>query len=182
MNEGKAFENDIKESCKSQEIFCMRLNDTSLSYIKEKQARFTPTSRCDFILYRLPNMFSLECKSTKYKSMSFQLTPDRPEGMIKAHQIKSLIELSQVEGIFAGFLLNFRDEENRNNNTTYWWDIRDFSNFVTEIDKSSFNRLDIVQHNGIVVESKLKRIRTAFDMKGLLNRIQEKEDIDGLGI
>ena len=141
-NEGKAFELDVKQSCINDGLFYLRLNDTSIPF-QNGGARFAAENPCDCLVFDKPNLFAIECKSTKYKSISF----DREEGdknMIKLHQINSLIKFSETEGIFAGFLLNFRNEEIRSEGMTYWMDIRDFSNFYTSTDKSSINRLDVV--------------------------------------
>ncbi len=181
MNEGKAFEQDVRQSCINDEIFCLRLNDSSSSYIKEANARFTPQNKADFILFNRPNLFAIECKSTKYKSISFQ-REDGDSGMIALHQIKGLVDIGGYDGAYAGFLFNFRDETLRSNSITYWMDIKDFSNFYTNTDKMSINKLDIVNNGGIVVSGKLKRVHFIYDMKKLIKDIRGKEEDDGLGI
>ena len=64
-NKGKIFEDDFKKSCEAQGLWVMRLNDTSLSWQKEKTARFTPNNICDFIVYRYPYMFLIENNESK---------------------------------------------------------------------------------------------------------------------
>ena len=119
MNKGKVFEGDVKNSCKNQGVYCLRLNDTSLSFIEEKNAKFTPKNPADFVLFSKPSLFLIECKSTKYKSMSIQREESDNKAMIQAHQINSLIKASNYDGVYGGFLFNFRDEENQLNDITY---------------------------------------------------------------
>lgn len=51
MNDGKIFEKDWKDSAIKQEIFILRLNDSSLSWQHEKQSRFTVENPCDFVQF-----------------------------------------------------------------------------------------------------------------------------------
>ena len=60
-NQGKIFESQYKRSCEKQNILCVRFNDTSTSYIKEKNARFTPSNICDFFTFFKRNAFFIEC-------------------------------------------------------------------------------------------------------------------------
>lgn len=170
-NEGKKFEKDIKESCENQGIWIIRLSDSSLSWQHERTSRFTVNNPCDFLAFQKPNLFAIECKSTKYKSMSFSTNPDEKSVMIKAHQINSLINFSLVDGIYAGFILNFRNDEDVSKGITYWWSIQDFSDFINNTDKQSINKLDVIQHNGIIIEQKLKRVRFTYNIEKLINDI-----------
>lgn len=169
-NEGKKFEKDIKESCENQKIWILRLSDSSLSWQHERTSRFTVDNPCDFLVFQKPNLFAIECKSTKYKSMSFSLEP-KEKAMIKAHQINSLINFSLIDGIYAGFILNFRNDEDISKGVTYWLSIQDFSDFVESSNKSSINRLDVIQHNGIIIEQKLKRTRFTYDIQKMISDI-----------
>ena len=88
MNKGKAFEKDFQEAAKNDELFVLRLHDTSLSWQHEKTSRFQPENPCDFLVYELPNLFAIECKSTCYKSLTIQRDiKDKTSKMIKAHQM-----------------------------------------------------------------------------------------------
>ena len=107
-SEGKLFEKDVQSSSKKQGICIIRLNDTSLSWVKERKATFTPKNPCDFIMYGYPYMMPLECKSTMSTSISIQRSSDEGKAMIHWDQIKSLTELSAYNGVLCGFLLNFR--------------------------------------------------------------------------
>lgn len=173
-NEGKKFEEDVKNSTLNQEIWYLRLNDTSIPF-QSGGARFAAENPCDCLLYQKPNLFAIECKSTKYKSMSIQRSlQDDKNKMIKFHQINALVNFNLTDGIYGGFLLNFRDEDIRENGITYWIGIDNFSNFLIGSDKSSINKLDIVQYGGIIVEQKLKRTRFTYNIQKLLEDICKK--------
>ena len=64
--------------------------------------------------------------------------------MIKLHQINSLTQSSLHEGVYAGFIFNFRDDEDIDNNDTYYMPIGCFNDFLVERDKRSINKLDVV--------------------------------------
>ena len=173
-NKGKIFEDDFKKSCEAQGLWVMRLNDTSLSWQKEKTARFTPNNICDFIVYRYPYMFLIENKSTTYKSIGIQRLPTDAKAMIQAHQIFDLSNAGLIEGIIPVFLFNFRNDEDINDNFTYAMRINDFNDFLVESDKKSINRMDVVQHNGIIVNQKIKRVHYTYDIEKMLDEIIEE--------
>ena len=50
MYEGKQFESDIRKSVPDY-ILIQRLHDTSQSYQKSKDTKFTPKNPCDYLLY-----------------------------------------------------------------------------------------------------------------------------------
>ena len=167
-NPGKRFEEDIKASANNQGLFILRLNDSSLSWQHEKTSRFTAENPYDFIMFCQPNLFCLELKSTCYSSISIQRLPEEKNKMIKLHQINSLTQSSLHEGVYAGFIFNFRDEEDINNDDTYYMSIQDFNNFLVERDKKSINKLDVVQYGGIKLSQKIKRTRYTYDINKMI--------------
>lgn len=176
-NAGKRFESDIASSTPS-DIFIHRLNDSAQAYNNSKKTSFCWNNKCDFFLYKNPMFVAIECKSTKYKSMSVQLCKDdNDSSMIKCHQLKSLRELSKHDGIVAGFLFNFRHFEGEKNafETTYFQRIEDFQNMMNEIGKKSFNELDLLASGRYIkVNGNLKRTRYSWDIGSLLNDISNK--------
>lgn len=178
-NKGKKFERNFKSSAMNQGLLVVRLNDTDLSFMKNSKyigSRFTAENPCDFIVYEYPNIFFLELKSTEYNSISIQRVPTEPKDkMIKAHQINSLIQLSQAYGSIAGFVFNFRNKENLDEDT-YFMSIENFSNFLTKNDKKSINKLDVVQYGGIKMGQKLKRTQYDYDIKKMIEDIKKELD------
>lgn len=174
MNDGKIFEKDWKDSSIKQEVFILRLNDSSLSWQHEKQSRFTVENPCDFIQFINGTLFTLELKSTKYSSISIQ-TDISESKMIKIHQINSLSNFSLYDNICSGFILNFRDDSLENNNVTYFLSIKNFNDFFVETQKKSINKLDIITHGGIIIEQNKKRTHYNYNVKKALLDIIEQQ-------
>lgn len=144
---------------------------------KELRSRFTVQQPCDYIMHYKGTIFFLEMKSTHSKSISFQ-REEKDGGMIKLHQINSLVNLGQYEETQAGFVFNFRDEREGHPYTedTYYMSIQDFSSFYAATDKKSISKLDIVQNGGIIVEAKQRRKLYDYNVKKmLLDIVKEKE-------
>ena len=173
-NVGKQFEKQVKLSCEKQNILCVRFNDTSTSYIKEKNARFTPKNVADFLMWFDRNLFFIECKSTEYSSMSFSTDPKESK-MIKAHQISDLSNLSLFDYVYPCFLFNFRSKDSLDQDT-YLMHISDFNNFIAKTDKHSINKLDIVQNGGIIVEQKLLRTNYLYNIQKAFNDMIEYKE------
>lgn len=172
-NMGKIFEQDFKNSVPDY-CYLHRLKDTAQSYNNNRRTKFTWQNPCDFFLFSSKShlFFAIECKSTKYKSMAVQFSNDEPEKMIKFHQLKSLKELSQYDGIHAGFLLNFRDEEKKIQRT-YYIGIENFVKMMKVINKKSFNEMDLLLNGAIKVDGKLKRTRYIWNINILLDELSE---------
>lgn len=170
MNAGKKFEDIFKKSIPS---YCMihRLKDTAQSYNNSKATRFTWNNPCDFFCFDSQShlLYALELKSTKFKNMSFQKDKDDNQSkMIKYHQIESLRKLSKYDGIIAGFILNFRDEE-KGIERTYFQNIKDFEAMCKKINKVSFNEIDLIMNgNAIKITGIKKRINYQWNIDEFL--------------
>lgn len=95
-NPGKYFEDDFRKSISNNEVGLQRLYDVTggrsgLHYCS------------DFIAYKYPHEFYLELKSTKGCRMNFNY--------ISKGQYDGLLEKSQIVGLYAGVLINFREVE-----------------------------------------------------------------------
>ena len=170
-NKGKKFERQFKESAENDGLFVLRLNDTDLSFNGNEHSRFTLKNPYDFLIYNYPNIFCLELKSSCYSSIGIQRSPKEPEKMIKFHQINSLVQASTKEGVYAGFVLNFRDDETLEEET-YFLRIKDFCDFLIENDKKSINKTDVKKYNGILVEQKKKRTLYTYNIKKMVEDIK----------
>lgn len=145
MNSGKQFEKDFAASVPSY-CYTHRLRDSAQSYNNSESTKFAWDNECDFFIWdgnaRL--FYAIECKSTKYKSMSVQLDKkDKSSKMIKLHQVESLEKISKYNGTVSGLMINFHDENN-NNQRTYFIDVNNFSNMMKQINKKSFNEIDLL--------------------------------------
>ena len=72
VNQGKVFEQDFKESCKKQNIFVMRINDTYYTAKQYDPKAFVPQQVCDYILHYNGTLFMSELKSTDKKYMTIE--------------------------------------------------------------------------------------------------------------
>ncbi len=165
INFGKQFEKDFSDSLPSY-CYVHRLRDSAQSYNNSNKTKFTWDNECDFFIWDSQHhiFYAVECKSTKYKSMSVQLDKeDKSSKMIKYHQIESLTKISKFDGAKAGFFLNFRDEKN-NTERLYFMHIMDFNKMMKKIDKVSFNEIDILLNNGVKISGEKKRIHFKWNL------------------
>ncbi len=178
-NAGKKFEQLWKQSAEKQDLFILRLNDSDMSFNpnKELRSRFTLKSPCDFIMFYSGHLFMLEMKSTHSKSISFQRELD-DGGMIKLHQISSLSNAGLHDGVVAGFVVNFRVENDDEpySEDTYFWPIEAFNDYFVSNGRKSAKPIDIVQHGGIIVKQEQRRKLYDYDVKKMLEDIiKEKQ-------
>lgn len=174
-NAGKQFEADFANSVPS---FCLlhRLKDSAQSYNNSKNTLFAWDNPCDFFLFDCKHrlFYTIECKSTKYKSISFQTDKnDKSSKMIKYHQIESLRDFSKHNYVVSGFLFNFRDEEN-DMERTYFQSISDFDRMIKNINKVSLNEMDLLLHNAVKISGERKRVHYKWSVEELLENMNKK--------
>ena len=175
-NKGKVFEDAFKKSIPS---YCLliRIPDPPHSWDREgSKSRFAVKNPCDFIMFDsyARNQYCLELKSTKAKSMTFDdVSLEKSEGkMVKKHQIEALTDFSRYPHVRAGFLFNFRDETN-NVERTYYQDVTSFNEMTSRIDKKSFNEMDLILYNAVVVDGRRKRVNYVWDISSLMDKLDE---------
>lgn len=176
--EGKKFERMFKDSATKQGILCVRFNDSDMSYNlnKELRSRFTAKNPADFFIYKYPYVFFLEMKSTKYKSMSFE-RDEYDSGMIHLTQIQSLSNLVLYEPVRAGFVFNFRNENDDEvySEETFYMSIQNFNSFYCNTDKMSINKKDILSNGGFLIEARQRRKYYDYNVNMMLLEINERE-------
>ena len=90
-NRGKAFENIIKEAfLKVPDVSVDRLHDQMTGY------KVTSANICDFIVYKKPYEYYIECKSVHGNTLPFS--------NITTNQWNGLLEKSKIDGVFAGVI------------------------------------------------------------------------------
>jgi len=175
-NVGKIFEDKFKESVPD---YCLliRLPDPPQAFTQRKDTRFSHKNPFDYIMFDTNSrtLFCLELKSTKNKSISFENidTDEEQKRMIHRHQILGLKRCSEYRNITAGFLFNFRDENN-NMERTYFQSIEDFYSMVRKLDKFSFNEIDLILNNSIKIQGIKKRTRYIWDIDLFLKSQYDK--------
>lgn len=95
QNRGKDFENVIKKAFK-------RFSDVSIDRLHDQTTGYAGSSNiCDFVVYKRPNQYYIECKSTGGKSL--------PLTRITKNQFEGLIAKSKIPGVIAGVIVWFID-------------------------------------------------------------------------
>lgn len=143
----------------------MRVKDQY--YMNSKLGKPSSTNPFDYILFddSKGEMWCLELKSTQYKSIGYQLTPDEPEAMIKAHQLKRLLDVQQgMEKVHAGLLLQFREEDK-----VYYIDINDFLRFTCEVDRKSITPVYCLLYGGKEINTKKLRTHISVQIGDIVN-------------
>lgn len=110
---GKRFENNFKHSIEvglDKDVDIYRLYDQTGGYAGIKNI-------CDFICYKKPVLFYVECKTVASYRFPFSNITDR--------QFEGLLEKSKIDGVIAGVLINFREP-----NVTAFMDIRDLNHYM----------------------------------------------------
>ena len=172
MNIGKIFERNWEKSI-PKDVFCRRLPDPPQSF--EKTAIYSHKNPYDYEVFFDGSLFCLELKSVGTSSCSFEAERGtRKTANIHWHQIDGLSKAAQYEGIFAGFLVNWRLKDGVE--IVLYQSISDFKEMISEINKKSFNMVDMAKHGGIRVESEKKKINYKYDVKKLISDIKEKQE------
>lgn len=143
---GKVFEACYKDSMPNY-CYLVRLNDPPQSF--QKTAKFSPKNPYDYLCYDTKHriLMPTELKTTKFKSMSLS--------MIRGHQIEGLGKAAEYPNVFPCFLFNFRDEDS-GVERCYAQHIVDFNKMTIDINKKSFNEIDLLSHGAINLDGKKK--------------------------
>jgi recombination protein U len=163
-NPGKAFEEDFKKSIPDR-CDVTRLYDAGGWSGGEAGGvqRFTPANPCDLIIFArrldpvpMCAMYKLELKSLKGKSL--------PLGNIKSSDEKRLkfvakLVASEVKGVKAGFIVNFRDT-----NETFFVLASKVAAFLEAAERASIP-ITWFRENGLLIKQKLKIKRYGYDLE-----------------
>ena len=92
--------------------------------------------------------------------------------MVHKHQILGLLEMSKYDHVQAGFVCNFRDEDN-NTERTYYQSVQNFLKMTDDINKKSFNEMDLILNGAIKIKGTKYKVNHYWDvdsfMKGFRN-------------
>lgn len=151
MNSGKIFERDFKDSCR---LWIWRIPDTYTTVTKIDGNAFIPQMPSDFLVKNQDKLYFVELKHTNYNYITVQ--HDKTNGQIKKHQIDQMLRLSCDE-VVGLFVLQF-DED------TYAIKVQDLVACLEDTGKHSVNRLDIVQHGGVIIQWTLLRTHKRYEL------------------
>lgn len=172
--EGKSFEQSIEKSCKDQGIFYHRIRDVFLPPDLRMRVR-VPKNKYDAFCFHKGFLFALEFKSVNAKSINI-----KDPKIIKPHQTEGLKDADKFDNVIAGFIFNFRKDEN----VSYFVPIDKYVEFykclVTgscPVYGSKLNKSSITIANceeiGFKIESKKLKINHQYYMNDLIDRLIE---------
>lgn len=151
VNRGKKFENIIRDSfLKVPNVSVDRLHDQTTGFRGSQNI-------CDFIVYKEPYEYYIECKSVNGNTLPLRNITDT--------QWNGLLEKSKIEGVFAGVIC--------------WWVDKDITRFIPiktlqvmkeyEYKSYKFN-IDVYQgERSYVIRGKKKRVFFDYDMEKFLD-------------
>lgn len=139
VNRGKQFEQIIKEAFeKVPHVSVDRLHDQTTGYRGSSNI-------CDFIVYKYPYQFYIECKTVHGNTLPFSNITDT--------QWKGLFEKSKINGVMAGVIC--------------WWVDKDVTKFISigtlEYEKSIKGAKSVRYDIPCAVELTGKKKRVFFD-------------------
>jgi recombination protein U len=157
VNRGKDFEDEVRKALeKIDGLYVERLYDPQGGYAGV-------ANPCDFICYKRPQFYMLECKSTHENTMAiYSPNPKRKYGMISNTQWEDMLAATQY-GAVAGVIC--------------WWIERDVTRFlpIQELEKirnsgAKSVRYDANVPNSLEIAGTKKRIYFDYDFTEFFQR------------
>lgn len=174
LNTGKRFETDIKNSI-PENVFYYRIKDSTGKFSGGKELRFSSKQPCDCFLYNGINLYTIELKSIKGTSFSFEdVNSDvNYTKKIHKHQILSLLKFAKFENIISGFIFNFRKKDGTQK--TYFQFIDDFLDMTKNVNKTSFNEKDLLKFHPIELEGTKLKKNYRWNIEKLMDDIDKSQ-------
>lgn len=114
VNRGKDFEGQVHDGF-------LQIPGVSIDRLPDPMAGYAGVKNiCDYIVYKYPLQYYIECKSCYGNTMSIHSNnPKNKYGNITNNQWEGLLDKSKIPGVRAGILVWFIDHD-----LTFWIDIR----------------------------------------------------------
>ena len=146
VNRGKDFEDCIREAFEA-------VPDTSVTRLIDPQAGYAGVRNiCDFIVYKHPTQFFIECKSIKGNTLNFRSD-------ITKNQWDGLLKQSKVRGVVAGVVVWFIDHDQ-----TIFVPIQNLEE-MRQLGEKSFNVTKWSIDDWFHIEGRKKRVYFEYDME-----------------
>lgn len=158
INAGKIFEKEWKVSCERQDLWIWRIADTYVKATNIDPNAYVPCQPADFLLKYNDLICFAELKHTAKNYITVE--HDNVKGMIKKTQIDQMLRLSRPD-VLCLLVLQFDDD-------TYAIKVADLVDCLDQTRKHSVNALDIIQHNGILIQSAKKRTRLYYNVRKMI--------------
>jgi hypothetical protein len=185
VNRGKKFEDVIRSAFeKVSNVSVVRLHDQTTGYLGS-------SNHCDFIVYRKPFEYHIECKSVHGNTLSIHSIPKTDKhgvlhgfyGNITDTQWEGLLEKSKIEGVTAGVICWWIDKD-----VTLFIPIEllvDARKFGYKSIRYDFNLSKVIMGNDlkvgkcvqpIAILGMKKRVFFDYDMEGFLDEFSVNRD------
>lgn len=165
---GKQFEDNFKKSVPNYAL-SYRPPDSAQGFDvgASNKLRFSRHSPCDLMVFDgTRNLFlTLELK-TFQGSCSFERDKNE-KGIVHYYQIEKLKEFANYKRVISGFVLDFRSADH-----TYFLNINDWDDFISHIEKKSFNEKDLLEYaSPILIEKEKLKVNYRYDVELLLSKL-----------
>lgn len=165
---GKQFEDNFKKSVPNYAL-SYRPPDSAQGFDvgASNKLRFSRHSSCDLMVFDgTRNLFlTLELK-TFQGSCSFERDKNE-KGIVHYYQIEKLKEFANYKRVISGFVLDFRSADH-----TYFLNINDWDDFISHIEKKSFNEKDLLEYaSPILIEKEKLKVNYRYDVELLLSKL-----------
>ena len=145
VNRGKQFEGVIKDAL-------LKIPGTSVDRLHDQTTGFVGSSNiCDFIVYRYPTEFYLECKSCHGNTWNLNL--------LTQTQYEGLLSKSGIKGVVPGVIV--------------WWIDRDVTTFfhidyIRKLKEEGYKSIHYANEKGITIPGKKRRVFFDYDFSEFL--------------
>ena len=83
------------------------------------------------------------------------------------YQIKSLKDFAQYNRVISGLVLDFRSSDN-----TYFLNINQWDDFISHIEKKSFNEKDLLEYaSPILIHKEKLKVNYRYDLEAFLDDV-----------
>ena len=167
VNRGKDFEGQVQAGFEM-------ISGVSIDRLPDPMAGYAGVRNiCDFIVFKSPTQYYIECKSCYGNTMSiYSNNPKQPYGNITKNQWEGLLEKSKIPGVKAGILVWFIDHD-----ITYWIDIRILQKHRDKGHKSIYFNADWIDFDEVTdekwttISGKKRRVLYDYDFTRFLEEI-----------
>lgn len=162
VNRGKQFEGVVKDCF-------LKVNGVSLDRIHDQTTHYKgSTNICDFIVYKYPFEYYIECKAVHGNTLSIHSNDLKHRyGLITNKQYEGLLEKSSVKGVIPGIMCWWIDK-----NTTKFIPIQVIRNFY-EVGIKSI-RWDESDPRVILLTGRKKTVFWDYNMKMFFNEVEAR--------
>lgn len=169
QNRGKQFEEVIKQSF-------LKVHNVSIDRLHDQTNGFAGSSNiCDFIVFREPYQYYIECKAVHGNTLSINSIDKRGKGEIYGNitkkQWEGMLEKSKILGVFAGVMCWFIDHD-----VTMFIPIQTLQMMKTlEYKSVRYDILDTTDWVAVPILGKKKRVFFDYDMEKFLRIMEDAQ-------